>query len=79
MTKTRFQLTIKADTIIGAQALAEEEIAAFLNVDTVGLDELVDMEFAVSTPKIPEDGPEPLHRFEVTVYASVKRTAIRVL
>ena len=79
MTKTRFQLTIKADTIVGAQALAEEEIAAFLGIDSDKVGESVEMEFAVATPKIPEDGPEPTNRFEVTVYASVKRTSVRAL
>lgn len=79
MTKTRFHLTIKADTMNGAQALAEEEIASFLGIDSTKVNDLVDMEFAVNTPKIPDDGPEPTNRFEVEVFASVKRNSVRPL
>lgn len=79
MTKTKFHLVLKVDTINGAQALAEEGIAAFLGVDSSIVPDLVDMEFTVSTPKIPEDGPEPTHQFEVEVFASVKRTSVRQL
>jgi hypothetical protein len=65
--------------VSGAQALAEEEIASFLGIDSEVVSELVDMEFTVNTPKIPDDGPEPNYRFEVEVFASVKRNSVRQL
>lgn len=75
MSKTKFGLTIYADTLAGAEALVEEQIASFLGMSSDDIHDSIDVEFVVTTPD-PEVKDRPSGAFEVTVYASLKRNAV---
>lgn len=74
MSKAKFAITVFADTLSGATSIAEEQISEFLGIDSENIAESLDMEFLVTTPEEPEDKPAKA-KFEVTVYAALKRNA----
>ena len=75
MSKTKFGLTIYADTLAGAEALVGEQIASFLGMNSDNVHDSIDVEYVVTTPD-PEVKDRPSGAFEVTVYASLKRSAV---
>ena len=66
MTKTSFELEITAETLNGAQLLAEEKIAKFLGISVESVESVVDIEFKVKSSETPNN-------FTVVVFGSVKR------
>lgn len=64
MLKTSFELEIKAETLVGATALAEEKISEFLGIAPEQVSSTVDIELRVKT----KDGD-----LVVVVYGVVKR------
>jgi hypothetical protein len=74
MSKAKFAITVYADTLSGATSIAEEQISEFLGVDSDNISDSLDMEFLVTTPEESEDKPAKA-KFEVMVYASLKRNA----
>jgi hypothetical protein len=69
MTKTSFELELKAETLVGAQALAEEQIAAFLGATVEDVTKSLDMEFRVKTD-------EDSGKLKVVVFANLKRNSV---
>jgi hypothetical protein len=66
VTKTSFELEITAETLVGAQAIAEEKISKFLGISADSLETAVDIEFKVKSSDTPNN-------FTVVVFGSVKR------
>lgn len=73
MTKTKFVLTVYADTLKAAESIVEEQVASFLGIDSEKVSESVDVEFLVSTPEDSDEKPSKA-KFEVTAYVAIKRS-----
>lgn len=71
MNKTSFEIEIEAETLKGAQAIAEEKIRKFLDISEEELATNVDIELKVKNS-------EDKNKFKVVVFASVKRSILKI-